>query len=198
MKKKFYMFASLLLATIGMMSLSSCEIDESNEISYTLEGTWSGQMHVEYEWDGYWYETSRSEVTFLRDPYRYSSGDGYWVDYFKGRVPWRYDYIANHIEWKVRNGNIYIYFIEDDMDMVIRNYRLSNNRFVGEVYASDGAWYDFDLRRTGYVSYDNYYWGWDDYYYAKGNNPSFTDDAVITRANDGSQKSKPVRKIVKK
>lgn len=180
MKKNYYFIISFFFAAISMMSLSSCE-DE--EIANTLEGTWEGQMYVEHEWNGSWYETDYSEVTFLRDPYRYSSGDGYWVDYFKTRTPWRHDYYANHIRWNVKNGVINIYLIEDDIELNIRNYRLNDSRFSGEVYGSDGSWYEFSLRHVASpVRYDDYYWGFDyyDYYYAKDCN--IINDETITRS----------------
>ena len=62
-------------------TLTSCE-DE--DIARTLEGTWEGNMYSSYYFDYYgeYYDATYSEICFLRDQYRYASGDGYWVDYY--------------------------------------------------------------------------------------------------------------------
>ena len=98
MKKLYTM---MMMAMMGMMAMSftSCETDE--EIAYTLEGTWKGNMYINSEWGGNTYTTTYSEITFLKDPYTYSEGTGYWVDYYSG-APW--DYVANHIEWSTWLG----------------------------------------------------------------------------------------------
>ena len=158
----FYMF---IIALAMGMTFTSCE-DEY--VASTLEGTWEGQMYAEYEWHGTWYETSRSEVCFNQDPFSYRSGTGYWVDYFQGRTPWRYNYIANHIKWSVKNGVIYIYFYEDDYELQIRDYSLNDRYFKGEVYASDGSWREFRLRHISSPNWNDYNWGYDYYDYPNG------------------------------
>lgn len=197
MKKNFYFIATMFFALMSVMTMTSCE-DE--EIARTLEGTWEGNMYVEHEWSGQWYETDYSEVTFLRDPYRYSSGEGYWVDYFRGYTPWGHRYYANHIKWNVNNGVINIYFIEDDVDLRIRDYRLNDNYFSGQVYGSDGRWYDFSLRHLSRpYRYDDYYWGYDEYYYAKSANNLLNDnDSVITRSNSTPVPASHNRRVMKK
>ena len=96
MKKLLYAFAMMTT----LFTLTSCE-DE--RIANTLEGTWSGNMYISTRYDGRVYDATYTEVTFLKNPYAYSSGEGYWVDYYSD-APW--DYVANHIEWSVDYGTI--------------------------------------------------------------------------------------------
>ena len=103
MKKLLYAFAMMTT----LFTLTSCE-DE--RIANTLEGTWSGNMYISTRYDGRVYDATYTEVTFLKNPYAYSSGEGYWVDYYSD-APW--DYVANHIEWTVDFGTIRVYFVEE-------------------------------------------------------------------------------------
>jgi hypothetical protein len=164
MKKLYTMLAMMLMA----LAFASCETDE--DIAYTLEGTWKGNMHINSEWDGRYYNTTYSEITFLKDPYSYSSGTGYWVDYYSG-APW--DYVANHIEWTVKYGDIEIYFVEEGTTMIIRNYHLYRGRFTGTIYDS-GNVVDFDLYQTTHPNYNSYRWGYSawgyDPYYSRSMN----------------------------
>lgn len=153
--------AGFIAATI---LFASCTWD--NDIAYTLEGTWEGNMYQEYYWEGTTYEPSYTEVCFLRDPYTYSSGDGYWIDYFDSWVPWKNTYYANHIVWTVYDGYINILLVEDDIEFQITDYRLSNNVFRGELIGSDGSFGRFSLRHVSSPNWNNYYWG-DNYYYTK-------------------------------
>lgn len=150
---------SFIFAMAGLIAaagfFTSC--DDDNPISYTLEGTWSGNMYQEYMWEGTVYRPTYSEVTFLRDPYAYSSGDGYWVDYFESWIPWRDKVIYNHITWTVNRERIYLHLIEDDIDFVIADYWLTDDHFKGELLGSDGSIGKFNLY---YVSSPMWY-GWD-------------------------------------
>ena len=162
MKKIFTML------TMAMMSLAftSCE-DEY--IANTLEGTWTGNMYISSSWDGRYYDATSTEVTFLRDPYAYTSGSGYWVDYYSN-APW--DYVANHIDWTVNNGVIRIYFREEGTHIEIRDYHLNSNRFTGTLF-DNGNYVDFELYNVNhpYSYWDDYRWGYDswydDYYWAR-------------------------------
>ena len=80
--KKWYTLWTLLLMAVLSVSFTSCEWDDDDAIAYTLEGTWRGNMYMSSEWDGRVYDATYSEICFLRDPYRYSSGTGYWIDYY--------------------------------------------------------------------------------------------------------------------
>ena len=156
MKKIFTMLTMAMMA----LAFTSCE-DEY--IADTLEGTWSGNMYISSEWDGRYYDATSTEITFLIDPFRFTKGSGYWVDYYRN-APWG-NYVANHINWSVSNGVIYVYFVEDGDRIEIRDYRLSHNRFVGTIYDA-GQIVDFDLycvdRPSDY--WDDYRWGYDSWY----------------------------------
>jgi hypothetical protein len=153
MKKLYTM---MMMAVMGLMtiSLTSCE-DE--RIANTLEGTWKGNMYIACKWDGREYDATYTEITFLKDPSRYSSGSGYWVDYYSG-APW--DYVANHINWRVDYGTIYVNFVEEGASLAIRDYHLTSSRFWG--YISDGGNdVEFELYCVDRPNYYNYRWGFD-------------------------------------
>ena len=174
--KKIHVLLPMIFATLMAVTLTSCE-DE--EIAYTLEGTWQGNMYVKSNYGGHTYYATKTEVTFLRDVYRYSSGDGYWVDYYSN-APW--DYVANHITWDVDRGNIYIYFIEERTEFVIRNYRLNNNRFEGSLWDRDQR-VDFSLYHVSSPNWGRYdHWGYD-YFHTRGAD------------SDSTAVEKPVRSI---
>ena len=152
----------LLMAIVAMTTLTmvSCGSDDEY-IAYSLEGTWRGRIVLSDDWSGLNYGYTTTDICFLRDPYRYSSGQGYWVDYYS-RASW--DYVANHIEWTVRGGVIEVHFIEDNTWLEIRNYSLDYDYFVGTIY-DQGTWADFKLYHVASPNWGSYdYYGYDDYY----------------------------------
>ena len=159
--KKIY---TMLMMAMMALAFTSCE-DEM--IADTLEGTWSGNMYISSNWDGRTYDITRTEITFEIDPFRFTKGSGTWVDYYS-RAPW--DYVANHIDWSVKNGVIYVYFIEDGDRIEIRDYHLNSKRFYGTIYDGNNL-VDFELYCVSRPRYDNYRWGfdswYDDYYWAR-------------------------------
>lgn len=170
--KKLY--TTLMMAMMAMMTLSftSCETDE--EIAYTLEGTWTGDMSIE-DWKGYSYVSS--EITFLKDPYTYSEGSGLWVDYYYGG-----GYVPTHFNWFVEYGTIYIHFVEDNWDVEIRHYSLSDNHFRGKFYDGDKE-VRFDLYNTSRRyegSYDWDRWGSSHYYTRSAADSSLSTDSTVT------------------
>ena len=184
--KKLY---TLMLTALMALTFTACE-DEY--IADTLEGTWSGTMFVSTYYDDRDYYATHSEITFSIDPFRFTKGSGYWVDYYSG-APW--DYVANHISWRVDNGNIYIHFREDDTSVVIADYHLSDSRFSGYIADGDNDVY-FNLVHTSSPNWDNYrHWGYDDwcddYYYSRQTRGDGNDSAIATPA-------KPVRQFGKK
>ena len=184
MKKQY----AMMLIALAAFTFTSCE-DE--RIADSLEGTWSGNMYVSSYYHGHDYYATHTEITFSIDPFRFTKGSGYWVDYYSG-APW--DYVANHISWSVDNARIYINFIEEGSSVVIADYRLSNNRFTGYIADGDNDVY-FDLTHISSPNWDNYrYWGYDEweegYYYSRQ-----------TRSNDSTTVApaeKPVRQFGKK
>lgn len=183
--KKFTSILAMAFMALMAMTFTSC--DEDVEIAYTLEGTWSGNMYVSMEYDGRVYDATYSEICFSRDPYRYSSGTGYWVDHYNNG-PWG-SYIANHIDWQVNNGVIDVYLIEEGTRVQIYDYHLSDNYFVGTIYYGDQR-VNFRLRHTSSPNWYDYDYGLGYDYAKKGS----VDEA--TRSTEKNE-VKPVR-IIKK
>ena len=173
--KKIY---TMLMMAMMALAFTSCE-DEM--IADTLEGTWSGNMFISSNWDGKTYDVTRTEITFEIDPFRFTRGSGYWVDYYS-RAPW--DYVANHIDWSVNNSVISIYFIEDGDRIEIRDYHLDSKRFYGTIYDGDNL-VDFELYCVSRPRYDDYRWGfdswYDDYYWARTRSGAADSTKVIER-----------------
>lgn len=132
----------MLLLALTATTLVSC--DDDSDIAATLEGTWQGKMELR---KGYqYYQVISSEICFLQDPYSYSSGTGYWIDYYQDS-PWRNNRVANHIKWTVSNGCINVYFVEEGTSAQIRDYRLYNGYFEGTIYYGDQV-VDFRLSQV--------------------------------------------------
>lgn len=183
MKKLYVPFLTAILAVL----FASCE-DE--RIASSLEGTWSGNMYVSSYYDGRDYYATHSEITFSIDPFRYTRGSGYWVDYYSG-APW--DYVANHIDWRVDRGNIYVDFIEERTSLVISDYRLSNSRFSGYIAYGD---YDveFDLMHIASPNWSSYNrWGYDAWYDGYYSRPTRSADSTSV-----APVAKPVRQFGKR
>ncbi len=178
--KKISTLMTVVLVTLMALTLTSC--DEDSNIAYTLEGTWRGNMYVSSVYDGYTYDATYTELCFLRDPYRYSSGKGYWIDHYAGDAPWRY--VANHTEWRVSNGVIRIHLLEEDSYVEIANYRLDDNYFDGSILYGNSV-VDFQMTHVSSPNWNDYGYGYDYWggYYAK--------PAPGTRGV--SQADKPVR-----
>lgn len=158
MKKNF---TSWIIAAIALLTISttftSCE-DE--QIAYDLEGYWEGTMFQEYNRDGYTYAPNRTEIDFYRDHGR--SGHGYWVDYFRDRYGTTIE--KYYIKWEVIDGNIRIYFPDEDLTFWINNYRLTDRRLSGTFtgrdrtgsFSGDISLYHIDS--PNWYSYSSYYY----------------------------------------
>lgn len=185
--KKLKSIISMLLLALTATTLVSC--DDDSDIAMTLEGTWQGDMEVSTYYDGQYYQALSSEICFVQDPYTYSSGTGYWIDYYRNS-PWRNNQVANHIQWTVSNGVINVYFVEEGTSVQIHDYRLYRGHFEGTIYY-DNQTVDFSLVQVSSPNWNSYTdWGYDyydDYYggYAKKN-------VIGTRAQADST-AKPVR-----
>lgn len=189
MKKNILNICCIIIAAIGMSTmLTSCE-DEY--VSSTLEGTWEGKMYVEYNHDGHNYDIYSTEITFFKDPYHYTSGDGRWIDHLNSN-PWNRKYFIYDFVWRVEDGKIYMRFRSDGAEFRIRNYRINDSYFRGEIESTDGNWREFRLRHIASPNWDDYddYYGYDygyTYYYA----PSRSDSTSI----EVMQPQLPVRRI---
>ena len=143
-----------LVAAMGL-SLSSCN---DAAIASTLEGTWEGYTSMASNYSGRTYTSSYSYVDFQTDPFSFTSGTGYWVDYYSD-APW--DYIANHIDWTVKDHIITVYFREDNLYMYFSQYSLSDKHFRGVIYDDpSGTHYSFDLTHISSPNWNDYSWGW--------------------------------------
>lgn len=158
--KRLYNFLMIAMVAMMGMTFSSCQ---DQNIAMDLEGTWEGYTHMQSYYSGRYYNSTYSYVDFSTDPFRFTSGKGHWVDYYSG-APW--DYIANHIEWRVKDRVIEIYFVEDDYTIYIDNYRLSDSHFTGRVYWNKSTDFTFDLVHTSSPRWDHYHYGYN--YYAPG------------------------------
>lgn len=84
-------FTTLLtMAFIALMSISFTSCDDDSDIAYTLDGTWKGNMLVEYGNHNALY----SVIRFDQNDGIYS-GTGYWIDYFDRDYWHGNNYIAN-------------------------------------------------------------------------------------------------------
>ena len=155
--KKFSSYISLMVMALLPFSFTSC--DDDALIADTLWGEWQGEMYVSSYWNGRYYDASYSELAFDKDPCRYASGTGYWIDYYSN-APW--DYHANHIRWTVSNSIIRIHFVEDGGTLDIYDYSLSGNYFSGVIYNDRDEELHFRLRKTSYptTNWDDFRWGW--------------------------------------
>lgn len=170
MKKITKLLALFAVAALPL-SFSSCE---DQEIGTTLEGTWEGKTYIYSDYDGQMYASTRTQIYFETDVFKFKEGGGYWVDYYDDH-PWdtRRNYVASKIRWRVSNGVIRIHFREDNYDIDIRDYHLNDNRFEGTIYDDNGQVIDFYLVHTSSPNWDRYdYYGYNyygyDYYYGYG------------------------------
>jgi hypothetical protein len=177
MKKWIYNIAWVMMAFVSF-TLTSC--DDDADIARTLEGTWEGNMYASTYYNDRYYDASYSQVCFLRDPYTYSSGTGYWVDYYDNNYWGNYNSVASHIEFTVNNRVITIYFVEDRSSVSIYDYSLSDSYFSGYIELWSGERRHFKLRHISSPNWGSYdRWGYsyyDGYYYSNENALRFSDD----------------------
>ena len=157
--KKLNTYITMMIMALMTLSMTSC--DEDVLIADTLWGEWEGQMYVTSYYNGHRYDASYSNLAFDRDPCHYTSGSGYWVDYYSN-APW--DYHANHIRWTVDNGVIRIRFMEDGGYIDIFDYSLNSGYFSGVIYNDYDEALHFRLRKVSSPNdcWDDFRWGWYD------------------------------------
>lgn len=144
----------LSVVIIALCTFTSC--DEDMLVSHRLEGVWSGNMRTYYENTGHTKDYTRTEISFDRDiQNEYTSGTGYWTDYYLGG-----DYTRYRIDWNVDKGHIYVKFRRTNTIIDIYDYKLDNNHFRGSFKDGTHTYTDFDL--TKIRDYEDY--GDDDYY----------------------------------
>lgn len=158
----------LAVATLGSLTLQSCYDDD--DIGRTLEGTWRGYMGIYSLYDNDRYQSEYSELQFSANPFRATSGTGYWIDYY-GYTPWGRNYIANHFRWNVVNSVIYIHLIEEGTELMISQYRLTDDYFEGIIregyYGFDDPGVRFSLVHVNSPNWDSFDYNYPIGYYAK-------------------------------
>lgn len=196
MKKLISFFTVLVIA---LVTLTSC--DEDYMISYDLKGTWEGNLRIENDYNGKIYEITKTYIEFIPYENNRTKGTGYWVDYYSN-APW--DKWANHIEWSVNNGIIWIHFVEDRTNIEIHDFSLSNNYFKGWFYDDDRTICNFNMYHTSKGNWDSYnHWGYSytDAYYDGYYDGYYNTWSKSTRSSNDSiniNNEQPVRRIVKK
>lgn len=189
-------FTTLLtMAFIALMSISLTSCDEDSDIAYTLDGTWRGNMYVQYGN----VDATYSVIRFDQNDGIYS-GTGYWIDYFDRNYWHGNNYIANRITWTVRNRNIYITLLDENSNVVIYDYALGDRKFSGYVEANNGNRAYFELSRDSYNWRDDYDWGYSKQYSGLENTQIVSrgakDSVEYVKVADDNQK--PVRRFVVK
>ena len=189
-------FTTLLtMAFIALMSISFTSCDEDSDIAYTLDGTWRGNMYVQYGN----VDATYSVIRFDQNDGIYS-GTGYWIDYYQEDYWHGNNYIANRIIWTVRNRNIYITLLDENSDVVIYDYALGDRKFSGYVEADNGNRAYFELSRDSYNWRDDYDWGYSKQYSGLENTQIVSrgakDSVECVKVADDNQK--PVRRFVVK
>ena len=189
-------FTTLLtMAFIALMSISLTSCDEDSDIAYTLDGTWRGNMYVQYGN----VDATYSVIRFDQNDGIYS-GTGYWIDYYQEDYWHGNNYIANRIRWTVRNRNIYITLLDENSNVVIYDYALGDRKFSGYVEADNGNRAYFELSRDSYNWRDDYDWGYSKQYSGLENTQIVSrgakDSVEYVKVADDNQK--PVRRFVVK
>ena len=189
-------FTTLLtMAFIALMSISLTSCDEDSDIAYTLDGTWRGNMYVQYGN----VDATYSVIRFDQNDGIYS-GTGYWIDYFDRNYWHGNNYIANRIIWTVRNRNIYITLLDENSDVVIYDYALGDRKFSGYVEADNGNRAYFELSRDSYNWRDDYDWGYSKQYSGLENTQIVSRGAKdsVEYVKVAADNQKPVRRFVVK
>lgn len=135
--KKVLSFVTLLFVTLTC--LTSCNKDD--QIGDTLQGAWEGYMSISDSYGNY--RNTYTLIDFEQSYDSWRSGTGYWVDDYGGTR------VSSYINWRVSNSTIYITFRDDNTQVEIRNYTLSDNKFMGVIYYR-GQSINFNFSRTSY------------------------------------------------
>lgn len=138
----------LSVVIIALCTFTSC--DEDMMLSYDLEGVWRGDMRTYYEHTGHTKEYTYTEISFDRDIENdYTSGSGYWTDYYGGG-----DFSRMRIYWEVKNKHIFITFRTSHKTIEIYDYKLNSNHFRGSFKDGVNTYTNFDLIKDR--SYEDY------------------------------------------
>lgn len=175
------LYTTLIMVMMALTATLFISCNDDSKIGLTLEGTWRGNMYVYTSWGGNRYDVTDTEITFVCDDFHWTRGTGYWVDYYSNAPR---DYVANHIEWQVANGEIRVYFVEQRTEVYIRSYRLNDNRFEGTLW-DNGQEVDFNLYHVASPRRSSYdYWGYEGWTYYRSRQASATAGSDSTATED--------------
>ena len=156
--KKIYTYITMLVMSMSMFSLTSCD-DEDDYIAQQLRSSdWEGIIETYYNnrWSGLpnaqyatvWHFESRGEY--------YTSGIGAELNYNVNSP--RTNYAYSTFIWCIVEGDIVL--IYDDaiwQPLYITRYSLYSDRFRGYIeHGSRNDRIEFDLRSTNYNDWGNY------------------------------------------
>lgn len=174
--KKFTSTITMILLAMLAFTFTSCE-DE--EIAQTLAGKWQGTISKYYydRW-GLSGDHYRTVIEFVGDPWHWTKGTGYEVDYDMNDQYGSYWY--SEFEWRVDNKVITLRYADTDYEPVyISDYYLTNNRFEG--YMDDGT--NSEIKFSLYMIKD---FNWDYY-----NNYSYYDGFYLAPRRMAAAKEAP-------
>ena len=159
----------MAVALLSVVTFTSC--DEDVDEAMILSGEWSGDFGMYYDYrderTGRWYTFEADYTNLVLYPHHeYATyGTGKQIDYYS-YGPYAYQYY--YFDWEVRNGVIYFdYPYDPNLNMAIREYRLSSNVFSG--WVGDVHFELYKLRDFYWGDYGGYYgYGWSDGWYGDG------------------------------
>ena len=128
MKTMIERIGLMMMVLLSALTLTSC--DEDAEMAYDLDGIWQGTINGNYYQDRYGYtESWDTEIRFYQDGDFSRGGSGEERDWdYRGKC------YSSRVDWKVRNGRIYLYY-DDGYNIVIDRYdlywRSNTQRFRG-------------------------------------------------------------------
>lgn len=157
MKKWNTLLIMMLVAAFSVV-LTGCETDDYDQ-AQNLWGVWEGNLHVTMTYGGTVYKAYKTVIRFDYDEGTYSSGTGYEIDYYRNAF-WGRDYAASRFTWTVRNGNIYIYYTDDDYNAVIREYTMQGDYFEGYIDGEDNSAYFRLIKTASPYRWDTFRYGW--------------------------------------
>ncbi len=156
--KRIFTYITMLVMTMGMFGLTSCE-DEDDYIAQKLRGSdWEGVIGTYYNnrWSGLpraeyatvWHFESRGEY--------YTSGRGAELNYNINSPYTNYAYST--FIWCIVDGDIVLIYDDDIWQpLYITRYTLYTDRFRGYIeHGSRNERIEFDLRSTNYNDWDAY------------------------------------------
>lgn len=190
LNKNLWMMGLMLMTLMG---LTGCDFDYGYDydtrVGYNVSGRWFGDLDMYMNNE----KARGSDIEFVPKGYGYYSGTGTEIDYYyRGTMTHYFDY-------EIKDGVIYLYFDDPELNCRIRDYRLSRYEFTGYM---DG--YDSSVRFR-LQNYDIYWddYGYGGYYYSReqsmASDSLWNDSTQVTRAiPNGTEQPKCYRGVNRK